>query len=87
MKKAVLIMNITVLIQQTNIVITLISCIYTVIYSCGLLLYYRHQDDNQITFVVDGALSNKAGDGIAKAPDVYKAEPKKVGIYYNIIMN
>lgn len=45
---------------------------------CGLLLYYRHRDDNQITFIVDQALV-KAGDGSVKT-DVYSqiVAPKKV---------
>jgi len=36
---------------------------------CGLWLYYRHRDDNQITFIVENALV-KAGDGPAKT-DIY----------------
>jgi len=43
-----------------------LSC---VICRCGLWLYYRHRDDNQITFIVANALV-KAGDGPAKA-DIY----------------
>ena len=45
---------------------------------CNIWLYYRHRDDNQITFIVANALV-KAGDGPAKA-DVYKQitpAPKK----------
>ena len=49
-------------------------------FRCGLLLYYRHQDGNKVTFIVDGALQ-KSADGKGKA-DIYQqvAEPKKVKI-------
>lgn len=42
---------------------------------CGLLLYYRHQDNNIITFIVDGALKKQA-----ESTNLYKkiAAPKKV---------
>ena len=45
---------------------------------CGLLLYYRHQDNNLVTFVVDGSLKASA-DGQTKA-NVYEqvTVPKKV---------
>jgi len=45
---------------------------------CSLWLYYRHRDDNQITYIIDEALV-KAEDGIVKT-DVYSqiAKPKKV---------
>ncbi|ELU12169.1 hypothetical protein CAPTEDRAFT_225003 [Capitella teleta] len=45
--------------------------------SCSLWLYYRHKDDNIVTFVVEGAL--KLGEGGVKK-DVYSqiSEPKKV---------
>ena len=48
---------------------------------CSLWLYYRHRDDNQITFIVENALV-KAGDGPAKT-DIYTQiapAPKKVSI-------
>jgi hypothetical protein len=48
-------------------------------YRCDLLLYYRHRDDNQITFLVENALV-KSGDAPAKT-DIYTqiaAAPKKV---------
>lgn len=46
---------------------------------CSLWLYYRHRDDNQVTFIVENALV-KAGDGPAKT-DIYTQiapAPKKV---------
>ena len=48
------------------------------VFSCGLLLFYRHRDDNQITFIVDGALKQSAS-GTVKS-DIYSqiAQPKKV---------
>ena len=48
---------------------------------CSLWLYYRHRDDNQITFIVENALV-KAGDGPAKT-DIYTQiapAPKKASI-------
>lgn len=43
--------------------------------SCGLLLYYRHQDNDQITFIVDGALKSEGSDNFK---NTRFAEPKKV---------
>ena len=49
---------------------------------CGLLLYYRHRDDNIVTFVVAGALKTSSDlDGVKT--NVYsqiKEKPKKVAI-------
>ncbi len=47
-------------------------------YRCGLLLYYRHQDNNLVTFIVDGALKASA-DGQTQA-NVYAqvSAPQKV---------
>ena len=49
-----------------------------VLFRCGLLLFYRPRDDNQITFIVDGALKQSV-DGAVKN-DIYSqiAQPKKV---------
>jgi hypothetical protein len=53
------------------------------VFRCGLWLYYRHRDDNQITFLVHNALV-KAGDAPAKT-DIYTqiaAAPKKVSLSF-----
>lgn len=46
--------------------------------TCSLWLYYRHRDDNQVTYIVEGALV-KHIEGQNK-PDMYSqlSEPKKV---------
>lgn len=46
-------------------------------FRCSLLLYYRHRDNNLVTFVVDGALKK---EGVMR--DIYSqiSEPKKVRI-------
>lgn len=41
---------------------------------CGLLLYYRHKDNNIITFIVEGALHKE--ENTKKVPDVYQQIPK-----------
>ena len=50
---------------------------------CGLWLYYRHRDDNIVTFVVAGALKTSSDlDGVKT--DVYsqiKEKPKKVRLH------
>jgi len=45
---------------------------------CGLLLFYRHRDDNIITFIVDGALKQSRDGSVQN--DVYSQmkKPKKV---------
>ncbi len=56
----------------------LIHCFNAPIYfRCGLLLYYRHQDNNIITFIVDGALKASA-DGQIGSNVYQQVEPKKV---------
>ena len=44
---------------------------------CGLWLYYHHQGNSSVMFVVDGAVKRESE---AVKPDVYSqfAEPKKV---------
>ena len=53
------------------------TCICLLSFSsrCGLFLYYRHQDNNQVTFIVDGALKKEGG-----MRDIYSqiSEPQKV---------
>ncbi len=48
-----------------------------IFFRCGLLLYYRHQDNNIITFIVDGALKASA-DGQIGSNVYQQVEPKKV---------
>ena len=54
--------------------------LYVSCFRCGLLLFYRHRDDNIVTFVVDGGLKTSADlDGVKT--NVYsqiKEKPKKV---------
>ncbi|KAK2152944.1 hypothetical protein LSH36_314g03002 [Paralvinella palmiformis] len=45
---------------------------------CGLWLYYRHRDDNQVTFIIDGSLKRESQ---GRLTDIVKQEivaPKKV---------
>lgn len=43
---------------------------------CGLHLYYRHQDNDQVTFIIDGAL--KMDQAVQKTTVQKIAQPKKV---------
>lgn len=48
---------------------------------CNLLLYYRHRDDNQITFIVDGALK-QSGDAPLTQEKYEAPKPKKVHLVF-----
>jgi len=57
----------------------LLTCCYcSSCFRCGLWLYYRHRDDNQVTFIIDGSLKRESQ---GRLTDIVKQEivaPKKV---------
>ena len=48
------------------------------LFRCGLHLYYRHQDNNQVTFIIDGALKSGSDQNVPKATVQKIVQPKKV---------
>jgi hypothetical protein len=51
---------------------------YSVLFRCGLSLFYQHTLNNPITFIFDGALSTEANDASNIYNQVLGSEPKKV---------
>lgn len=84
MNLAYIIQCLTLLLDFFSTVVLTLACDSR----CSLWLYYRHRDDNQITFIVENALV-KAGDGQAKA-DIYTQiapAPKKVKLQADLCLS